>query len=60
LIIIIEADTNKDGKLSMQEYLGMSNELKKMEKNCKYWDANHDGFITDNEYVQQGKKIEGK
>ena len=28
-----------------------------MEKNCKYWDANGDGFITEEEYVQQVKKI---
>jgi Ca2+-binding EF-hand superfamily protein len=44
----------------MQEYLGRSNKPKKMEKNCKYWDANHDGFITEDEYVQQVKKIKRK
>jgi len=60
LSIITEADTNKDGKLSMQECLGMSKEPKKMEKKCKYWDANDNGFITEDEYVQQVKKIERK
>ena len=30
---------------------------KEMEKNCKYWDANGDGVITEDEYVQQVKKM---
>ena len=50
------ADKNGDGKISMQECRAMSS-AKEMEKNCKYWDANGDGFITQEEYVQQVKKL---
>jgi hypothetical protein len=51
------ADKNGDGKISMQECRAISS-AKEMEKNCKYWDANGDGFITQEEYVQQVKKLE--
>ena len=50
------ADKNGDGKISMQECRATSS-AKEMEKNCKYWDANGDGFITQEEYVQQVKKL---
>lgn len=50
------ADKNGDGKLSMEECLAVSKDKKKMEKNCRYWDANGDGFITEDEYVGQAKK----
>ena len=53
------ADKNGDGKISMQECRAISS-AKEMEKNCKYWDANGDGFITQEEYVQQVKKLEKK
>lgn len=56
-MVLSEADKNKDGKLSQDECLAMSKDPKKMEKNCKYWDANGDGLITEDEYVQQVKKI---
>ena len=26
-------------------------------KNCKYWDANGDGTITEDEYVKQSRKL---
>ena len=54
--ILAGADKNGDGKISMQECRAMSS-AKEMEKNCKYWDANGDGFITQEEYVQQVKKL---
>ena len=50
------ADKNGDGKISMQECRGTSS-AKGMEKNCNYWDANGDGVITQEEYVQQVKKL---
>jgi hypothetical protein len=28
-----------------------------MEKDCKYWDANGDGVITEDEYVKQVRRI---
>jgi len=54
--ILAGADKNGDGKISMQECRAMSS-AKEVEKNCKYWDANGDGFIIEEEYVQQVKKI---
>jgi Ca2+-binding EF-hand superfamily protein len=50
------ADKNGDGKISMQECRATSS-AKGMEKNCNYWDANGDGVITQEEYVQQVKKL---
>ncbi len=55
-MVLVQADLNKDDKLSLQECIGMS-KSPKMEKNCKYWDINKDGVITEEEYVQQAKKI---
>ncbi|MGA3085199.1 MAG: hypothetical protein ABSE95_10435 [Thermodesulfobacteriota bacterium] len=36
----------------MKECLGMLTAPKKMKKNYKYWDANGDGVITEDEYAQ--------
>jgi hypothetical protein len=55
--ILAGADKNGDGKLSMAECLSISSNKKKIEKDCKYWDANGDGFITEEEYVKQARRI---
>ena len=55
--ILGAADKNGDGKLSMEECLSTSKNKKKAEKDCKYWDANGDGVITEDEYVKQVKKL---
>ena len=55
--LISALDANKDGKLSVTECMAMSKDKKKAEKDCKYWDANGDGAITEEEYVKQVKKI---
>jgi hypothetical protein len=55
--VISTLDANKDGKLSLTECMAMSKDKKKAEKDCKYWDANGDGVITEEEYVKQVKKI---
>jgi hypothetical protein len=55
--ILSTADTNKDGKLSLQECYAGWKDKKMAEKNCKYWDANGDGTITEDEYVKQSKKL---
>jgi hypothetical protein len=57
LQVLAEADTNRDGKLSMSECLAVWKDKKTGEKNCKYWDANGDGVITEDEYVTQVRKI---
>lgn len=56
-MLLSALDTNKDGKLSMSECMAMSKDKQKAEKDCKYWDANSDGIITEAEYVSQAKKI---
>ena len=58
--VLAAADKNKDGKLSMEECVAISKDKTTMERNCKYWDANGDGTITEEEYVQQVKKIGAK
>jgi len=55
--LISALDANKDGKLSVTECMAMSKDKKKAEKDCKYWDANGDGVISEEEYVKQVKKI---
>jgi hypothetical protein len=55
--VLAEADKNRDGKLSMSECLAVWKDKQTGEKNCKYWDANGDGVITEDEYVQQVRKI---
>ena len=55
--ILAGADANKDGKLSVSECKAMWKDKAKAEKNCTFWDANGDGVITEDEYVQQAKGI---
>jgi len=55
--ILRSCDTNKDGKLTVQECMGAFKDTAKAEKDCKYWDANSDGIITEEEYVSQVRKI---
>ena len=55
--ILTAADKNGDGKLSMDECMSISKNKKKIEKDCKYWDADGNGVITEDEYVKQVLKI---
>jgi len=55
--VLAKADTNRDGKLSMGECLAIWKDKAKGEKECRYWDANGDGIITEDEYVKQVRKI---
>lgn len=55
--ILRSCDTDKDGKLTVQECMGAFKDKAKAEKDCKYWDANGDGIITEEEYVSQVRKI---
>ena len=55
--ILAGADKNGDGKLSMEECFSISKNKSKIEKDCKYWDANGDGYITEEEYVKQARNI---
>jgi hypothetical protein len=53
--ILASADKNGDSKLSMGECMSISNNKSKIEKDCKYWDADGDGYITEEEYVKQAR-----
>jgi hypothetical protein len=55
--ILTAADKNGNSKISMDECMAISRDKKKMEKDCKYWDADGNGVITEDEYVKQVKKI---
>jgi Ca2+-binding EF-hand superfamily protein len=58
--ILAEADKNKDGKLQMAECKTIFKDKKKGEADCGFWDANHDGIITEEEYVSQVKSLRKK
>jgi Ca2+-binding EF-hand superfamily protein len=58
--VLLEADKNKDGKLSLAECKAMFKDNAKGEKNCGFWDADHDGTITEDEYVAQAMSIQRK
>jgi Ca2+-binding EF-hand superfamily protein len=55
--ILAATDKNKDGKIGMDECMAISRDQKKIEKDCKYWDADGNGVITEDEYVKQVIKI---
>jgi hypothetical protein len=55
--ICTAADKNGDGKISTDECMAISRDKKKIAKDCKYWDADGNGVITEDEYVNQVKKI---
>ena len=56
-MILSQADTNKDGKLSAAECRAIWKDKDTAEKNCSFWDADKDGFITEAEYVKQGSSF---
>jgi hypothetical protein len=55
--VLAAADRNRDGKLTLDECMAISKDKKKIEKDCRYWDADADGTITEDEYVRQVRKI---
>ena len=55
--ILASVDKNGDGKLSMAECISISSNKSKVERDCRYWDANGDGVITEDEYVKQARRI---
>jgi hypothetical protein len=56
-MILSQADTNKDGKLSAAECRAMFSDKDAAEKNCGFWDVDTDGFITEAEYVKQASSF---
>lgn len=56
-MILSQADTNKDGKLSAAECRAMWKDQGTAEKNCGFWDADKDGVITEAEYVKQASSF---
>jgi hypothetical protein len=58
--IVLQADANKDGKLSVTECKVVYKDKALAEKNCNFWDVNHDGTITEDEYVQKAGSFSKK
>lgn len=55
--ILVAADKNGDGRLSLEECYAIWKNRVMAEKNCQFWDANHDGVITEEEYVAQAGSL---
>ncbi|MDD4495940.1 MAG: EF-hand domain-containing protein [Eubacteriales bacterium] len=55
--ILSQADTNKDGKLSIAECTAMYKDPARAKKNCNFWDADHDGTITEDEYASKAMSM---
>jgi Ca2+-binding EF-hand superfamily protein len=51
--LLVETDRDKDGKISVLECQAIFKDPAMADKNCKFWDADHDGVITEDEYVAQ-------
>lgn len=56
-MIVSQADANKDGKLSAAECRAIWKDKSTAERNCSFWDADKDGFITEAEYVKQASSF---
>jgi hypothetical protein len=59
-MILSQADTNKDGKLSLAECKAIYKDKNLAEKNCNFWDVDKDGIITEDEYVKQASSLSKK
>ncbi len=58
--LLSETDKNKDGKISLTECKAMFKDKTKAEKDCGFWDVDHDGVITEDEYVGQVMSLRRK
>ncbi len=58
--ILQNADRNHDGKISLAECKALFKDNATGQKNCGFWDANHDGIITEDEYISQAMSFQGK
>jgi hypothetical protein len=56
-MILSQADSNRDGKLSITECMAIYKDKIVAEKNCTFWDVDKDGIITEAEYVMQGSNL---
>lgn len=58
--LLSATDANQDGQVSVVECQGIYADPVLAEQKCQYWDADGDGIITEDDYVQKvmnmGKK----
>ena len=55
--IVLQADTNRDGKLSLAECKAIYKDAAMAERDCTFWDVNKDGTITEDEYTSQAMSM---
>ena len=58
--VLAQADTDKDGKLSVAECRALFTDQTIATKSCRFWDINKDGFITADEYVERVQYVTNK
>ncbi len=51
------ADTNQDGTLSVEECKTLLTDQQQAQRNCRFWDADQDGVITEDEYVERVGRV---
>ena len=56
-MLLTQVDVNKDGVLSVAECMSIYTDKGMAEKNCTFWDADKDGVIKEDEYVQQAQSL---
>ena len=54
------ADTDGDGTLTVVECKAMLTDPAVAERNCRFWDADKDGIITEDEYVERVRRVTGR
>lgn len=57
VMILSQADADKDGKLSVAECMTIYKDKTLAERNCTFWDIDKDGVITETEYIQQVSNV---
>jgi hypothetical protein len=54
------ADTNQDGALSVEECTSLLTDRQQAQRNCRFWDADKDGILTEDEYVERVGRVTGR
>ena len=55
--LLAQTDTDKDGTISFAECEAIFTNPKIVEKNCRFWDVDKDGVITEDEYFERVMRV---